>query len=239
MATGCLFDLDGTLIDYEGASAVALNEPLKNFGGRVDQSLHSRILGTRNLDWASVILKENGIDDKMFGPQQYVDKYLESLEKLYDTLELMPHTTTLLTTLKEHKVPMAIATSSNRSSCIRKLNLHPSVFSHFLLEDSQGPLTVCGNDPEVKNGKPAPDIFIEAARRLSLPPSRCIVFEDSPSGVKAGAAAGCKVVAIPDMRYQNTDCWETVRDKYLQCGATWVVPSLKDVDIQEWIVGTD
>ena len=53
---------------------------------------------------------------------------------------------------------------------------------------------------EVANGKPAPDIFIEAARRIGCDPKKCIVFEDSPSGIAGAHAAGCLAVALPDAR---------------------------------------
>jgi beta-phosphoglucomutase-like phosphatase (HAD superfamily) len=59
---------------------------------------------------------------------------------------------------------------------------------------------VAGDDPAIKNGKPAPDMYLEAAKRLGVDPSECLVFEDSMSGVKSGKAAGCLVVAIPDPR---------------------------------------
>lgn len=59
---------------------------------------------------------------------------------------------------------------------------------------------VAGDDPVVKNGKPAPDIYLEAARRINVKPEECIVFEDSMTGVRAAKAAGCFVVAVPDVR---------------------------------------
>jgi len=61
---------------------------------------------------------------------------------------------------------------------------------------------VAGDDPNVKNGKPAPDIYVEAARRIEVDPKQCIVFEDGMPGVRSGKAAGCFVIAVPDPRFE-------------------------------------
>jgi pseudouridine-5'-monophosphatase len=60
---------------------------------------------------------------------------------------------------------------------------------------------VCGDDPRVARPKPAPDIFLAAARDLGAPPASCLVFEDSPFGVEAARAAGMQVIALPDRRW--------------------------------------
>ena len=83
---------------------------------------------------------------------------------------------------------------------------------------------VAGDDPAVKNGKPAPDIYLEAARRLNVDPKECLVFEDALSGVRSGKAAGCHVVAIPDSRFSKEE-----KDKFLQ-EADQVVESLWKFD---------
>jgi beta-phosphoglucomutase-like phosphatase (HAD superfamily) len=61
-------------------------------------------------------------------------------------------------------------------------------------------VVVCGDDPRVRNGKPAPDIFLAAAADLGAPPETCVVVEDSPLGVAAAVAAGMRVVGFPDPR---------------------------------------
>eukprot|EP00933_Yihiella_yeosuensis_P008481 TRINITY_DN113945_c0_g1_i1.p3 TRINITY_DN113945_c0_g1~~TRINITY_DN113945_c0_g1_i1.p3 ORF type:complete len:108 (+),score=27.50 TRINITY_DN113945_c0_g1_i1:27-326(+) len=61
-------------------------------------------------------------------------------------------------------------------------------------------VVVTGDDPAVKRGKPAPDIFLEAANRLGAPPGECVAFEDSPHGIAAAKDAGMYAVAIPDER---------------------------------------
>lgn len=59
---------------------------------------------------------------------------------------------------------------------------------------------VTGDNENVKKGKPAPDIYLEAAKQLGVDPTDCLVFEDSLTGVMAGKSAGCRVVAVPDWR---------------------------------------
>lgn len=56
---------------------------------------------------------------------------------------------------------------------------------------------VCGD--EVEHSKPAPDVFLKAAKKLDTDPQKCLVLEDSPNGIRAGACAGCKVVMVPDL----------------------------------------
>jgi beta-phosphoglucomutase-like phosphatase (HAD superfamily) len=83
---------------------------------------------------------------------------------------------------------------------------------------------VAGDDPALKNGKPAPDIYIEAAKRLNVDPKDCLVFEDALSGVRSGKSAGCQAVAIPDERFSEEDL-QTYRDE-----ADVVLRSLWDFD---------
>jgi beta-phosphoglucomutase-like phosphatase (HAD superfamily) len=75
---------------------------------------------------------------------------------------------------------------------------HDAMFQHIKV-------IVAGDDPAVKQGKPAPDIYIAASQRLGVDPRDCLVFEDALSGIQAGKAAGCQVVAIPDPRWQGAD----------------------------------
>jgi pseudouridine-5'-monophosphatase len=83
---------------------------------------------------------------------------------------------------------------------------------------------VTGDDPRVKRGKPAPDIFLAAAARLAAEPASCLVFEDAPSGTGAALAAGMAVVAVPD---PNMD-----RSRYADCHE--VLDSLADFRPEAW-----
>jgi hypothetical protein len=82
---------------------------------------------------------------------------------------------------------------------------HEAIFKHMQE-------IVAGDDPAVRNGKPAPDIYLEAARRLNVDPRDCLVFEDALSGVQSGKAAGCTTVAIPDQRFTEEEK-STFRDQ--------------------------
>ena len=84
---------------------------------------------------------------------------------------------------------------------------------------------VTGDDPAVKNGKPAPDIYLEAAKRLGVDPSDCLVFEDAFPGAQAGYAAGCRVMAVPDKRMEKeafrSVSHDVIDDMWQFSGSNW------------------
>jgi pseudouridine-5'-monophosphatase len=88
-------------------------------------------------------------------------------------------------------VPQAVATSSEKKLFELKISRHRGWFSIFAA-------AVTGDDPRVAAGKPAPDIFLVAARELGVDPKACVVFEDSPAGLESARAASMQVVAVPD-----------------------------------------
>ena len=96
---------------------------------------------------------------------------------------------------------------------VRAIRHQDSIFCHLSA-------IVAGDDPAVKNGKPAPDIYLEAARQLGVDPRDCLVFEDALSGVRSGKAAGCRVVAIPDSRFNEEEL------NIFQKEADMVIPDL-------------
>lgn len=129
--------------------------------------------------------------------------------------------------LHQQKVPIAVATSSYRSAYDLKTQNHQALFSLFQT-------VVCGDDPEIKHGKPAPDIFLLAASRLKEATGngdklenstkQFLVFEDSPSGVQAAVNAKMRVVWIPDCNLpQNGDVT-----------ADEVLGSMQDFDPSRW-----
>ncbi|KAI3981891.1 hypothetical protein MKX01_041154 [Papaver californicum] len=126
----------------------------------------------------------------------------------------------LINHLKEYGVPIAVATGSHKRHFELKTQKHGEIFSkmHHI---------VTGDDPEVKQGKPAPDVFLAAARRFEESPvdlTKILVFEDAPSGVAAAKNAGMYVVMVPDLRL----------DESYQAAADQVLSSLLDFNPSDW-----
>ena len=203
-----VFDLDGTLIDYEGASHTALAMPLERRGRNLTWELHASILGTKPEDWSCHILEALGIPAEELTPEQYVVEYFEDVVALYETIPAWDGCLALLTKLSAAGFPMAIATSSPRASFDKKMQFHAPLLTKMSA-------VVTGD--EVSRGKPSPDIFLEACRRLGCDPRSCIVFEDSPAGVSGAHAAGCLAVALPDARMPSNE------PRFMELQPRWVL----------------
>jgi len=114
-------------------------------------------------------------------------------------------------------IPMALATSSSAAMVQSKRQNHSEMFDRFRV-------IVTGDDADVKHGKPAPDIFLVAAKRLGIDARRCLAFEDSPYGVQSAKAAGMQVVAIPDSSMDKQRFHEADR----------IIDSLVDFAWSDW-----
>jgi len=212
-SVGFIFDLDGTLLDFEGASHDALNAPLLRFGKHVDWRLHASICGKPAHAWSKEILEALNVTE--ISPEQYAEEWHDYILRAFPTMRLLPGALSIVERAQNrygHSV-VAIATSSERKNFDAKMSFHPHLVAHI-------DQVVTGD--EIPRGKPNPDIFIEAARRIGVPPSRCIVFEDSPAGALGGKRAGCLVVAIPDDRMVGIESAFQVADV--------VVRSLEEID---------
>lgn len=154
-----------------------------------------------------------------------VDKFWRAYElrlnELCSQVQACAGAAEIIEGLRKLNIPMAIATSSRIDSVNKKKQMHEEMFRSFQH-------IVCGDDPNVINGKPAPDIYLEAAKRLGVHPSECLVFEDALIGAQAGKAAGCHVVAVPDSRMERelflhvTD--ESIDSLLLFSGKRWGIP---------------
>ncbi|MFI8002931.1 HAD family hydrolase [Streptomyces sp. NPDC086010] len=186
-ALSVLFDLDGTLVDSEPNYYEAGRRLLARHGvGDFSWEDHTRFIGIGTRETLTVLRAEYGIEAP-------VDELLAAKNALY--LELAGTSTTafpemraLVERLHAAGVPMAVASGSSRAAIAAALAVTGL--------DTYLPVFVSAE--EVERGKPEPDVFVEAARRLGVAPSSCVVLEDAAPGVRAARAAGMRCVAIPD-----------------------------------------
>ena len=184
-----LFDMDGVLLDTEPLYTEAYDRVLAPFGASLDWELKTRMMGRPALHSAGLAVEKYGLP---ISAEEFLRLRKPVLDELFRNSPAIAGAEQLVRRLKAAGVRIAVATSTARPLFELKTSSHPW-FDAF-------DVTVCGDDPEVKSPKPAPDIFLVAARRLGVDAADCIVFEDSPAGVEAALAARARVFALIDAR---------------------------------------
>lgn len=191
--THILFDIDGLLLDTEGLYEEIIGNICKKFGGEYTEEVRQNLLGRKEQDCAAIVVKEAKLNCT---PDEFTKNYIPAYLIGLKNAKLLPGAEKLIRHLAKCNVPMALATSSSRDSVVSKTSDHQELFKlfHHLVSGT--------SDSEVKESKPAPDIFLICAAKFpeNPLPEKCLVFEDSPSGVKAGIAGGMQVVMVPDPR---------------------------------------
>ncbi|XP_050538074.1 pseudouridine-5'-phosphatase-like [Daktulosphaira vitifoliae] len=189
--THVIFDMDGLILDSEKVYLESITEVLNRYGKVYTNDLRLKVMGTIPINTASIIIKELGME---VAPNDLMAEfYINQLEKMTN-VPLMPGAEKLITHLHKSNVPIAVATSSGKETFKVKTAIHQELFSKF------HHIVLGSADPEVKEGKPSPDIFLVCATRFKDKPNseNCLVFEDAPNGVTAGIKAGMQVVMVPD-----------------------------------------
>ncbi|QKS85294.1 HAD family hydrolase [Pseudomonas bijieensis] len=191
---GFIFDMDGVLVDSEPVYMKQERDAYSRHGVVLDEAELSRFVGTTQRHMWSTIKTEYGLADSL--DCLMTEHHRQLMEVLHSTpLPPMPGVTELLDALKKAGIPCAVASSSPRE--LVELILRNAGLRTFFNE------VVCGN--EVKHSKPAPEIFLMAAKRLGIAPSSCVVIEDSAHGVAAAKAATMFCIGLlnPNSGRQN------------------------------------
>jgi HAD superfamily hydrolase (TIGR01509 family) len=181
-----LFDMDGLLVESEPIWTVAETEVTAALGGAFTMQMKEGVIGARLDVAAPMIVRAAGLD---VDPAVFAQRLLDRMVELFHAdLPLRPGAADLLAALHADGVPLALVSSSYRvlvDAALESVGAH-----HFRV-------TVAGD--EVGEGKPHPEPYLTAAARLGVDPRDCVVLEDSPSGIASAEAAGCVVVAVPDL----------------------------------------
>lgn len=195
LMTHALFDLDGVLLDTEGLYTEATQAVVGRYGKTYDWSIKRHTMGRDARFSARFLLDALGVP---LTPDEFLAERRPILESLLASSPSRRGAEAFVRALAARGVPMAVATSSERALFELKTRRH----AWFSLFDA----VVCGDDPRVTARKPAPDIFLVAARELGAAPATCLVFEDSPAGIEAALAAGMRVIALPDPELGAEHC---------------------------------
>ena len=193
-----LFDMDGLMVDTESLATEAFIHSAKKQGYDMTKEETLLVLGftTKSIyDFWENYFKNSDVSGKQLVDDHY--KYIENI--LFTTgPRKMPYIEELLKYLKNSNYKVAVASSSSMNHIIN--NMEKTGLKKYIDEFASG--------AEVENGKPAPDVFLLAAKRLGVKPEEWLVLEDSKAGVIAGSSAGAKVIMIPDMFKPDEVCKE-------------------------------
>ena len=186
MLEAVIFDLDGVLIDSERAWTAAREQLVRERGGRWRADATREMMGMSAPEWSRYMRDALGVN---MDPEQIAAEVVQGLEARYrrDGAPLLPGAAAAVAALAA-RWALGLASSANRSLIELVLEL----------ADMRARFQAVVSAEEVAHGKPAPDVYLEAARRLHARPERCAAIEDSSNGLRAARTAGMLLVAIPN-----------------------------------------
>jgi HAD superfamily hydrolase (TIGR01509 family) len=209
MLSAVIFDLDGVLADSETSWSEIDAKLLADYGVTYRGEYHQDVVGVSYRLAVEFYKKAFGLSvptEEMMGRRGEIAK-----EFFANRIGLFPNVKKVLEELRQAKLHLAVATSTVSASA------RPFLERHQLTKL----FDVIVTGEEVEHGKPAPDIYLCAARHLGIPADECFVVEDALPGVAAAKAAGMCVAAIPDRRFVDPREYETRAD--------YVLSSLKEL----------
>jgi HAD superfamily hydrolase (TIGR01509 family) len=187
-----VFDLDGVLIESEQLWDRARRELVEERGGVWRPDATRAMMGMSSPEWSRHMHDELRVD---LEPAEISAAVVAKLEQLYrEQLPLLPGARAAVLALSD-RWPLGLASSANREVIDLVLEL----------AGLAGAFAATVSAEEVPSGKPAPDVYLEAARRLAVPATDCAAVEDSTNGLRAAAAAGMTVIALPNRAFPPSE----------------------------------
>ena len=188
MPEAVIFDLDGVLVDSEQLWNGAKKQVVLGAGGHWSEDAPKAMIGMSSPEWSQYMHDQLGVP----GDVEEINRdVVRRMEQAYRTqLPLLPGATEAVRALQS-QWPLGLASSSNREIIDLVLQLSGLTDAFSATVSSE----------EVEHGKPAPDVYLEGARLLGVGPTRCVAIEDSSNGLRAAAAAGMAVIAVPNPHY--------------------------------------
>ena len=188
MIEAVVFDLDGVLVRTEEIWDEVREALVRERGGRYDAAAQRAMMGMSSLEWSLYMHDELGLQER---PEEISAEVVRRMLRRYD--ERLPLIDGAVEAVERiaARWPLAVASSSNRE-LIDAVLAGSGLARHFRATVSS---------EEVPRGKPSPDVYLEAARRVGAPAERCAAVEDSHSGIRSAKAAGMVVAAIPNATY--------------------------------------
>ena len=207
-----ILDMDGLLVDTEHLAAMALERFLGRHGRTMIPGTMEQTLGRRLPEAIAIVAANYALSQPL---PALIEEYGGlRLEALRGNVRPMPGARELVAWGRSVGIPMALATSSRRSHAA--LSLGEAGLSGFFAVEVTG--------EEVEQGKPNPEIFLTAARRLGIPPASCLVLEDAPAGLAAAFSGGMQCLWVPNDNTRGLANGVTVDDvmEDLHQARTWI-----------------
>lgn len=188
MIEAVVFDLDGILIDSEHVWDEVRRQLAEERGGRWNENASRDMMGMSSLEWSRYMHDVVGLPE----PPEEINREVvkRMLDRYSHDLPLIEGAVEAVKRLADHW-PLGVASSSNRELIDRVLEV-AGLAQYF---------RVTVSSEEVAHGKPAPDVYLEAARRLGVGPQHAVAIEDSANGIRSAHTAGMHVVAIPNRAF--------------------------------------
>jgi HAD superfamily hydrolase (TIGR01509 family) len=187
-----VFDLDGVLVDSEHVWDEVRQQLAEERGGRWHDRASRDMMGMSSPEWSRYMHDVIGLAEP---PEEINAEVVRRLEALYrEEIPLLPGAVEAVQSLAA-RWPLGLASSSNRELIDLVLETSGLARSFKATVSSE----------EVPRGKPAPDVYVEAARRLGVEPAHCAAVEDSENGIQSAKSAGMRVIAIPNPQYPPAD----------------------------------